>query len=103
MIKHLILVLLFVAKTGLASEHQVINALGSSPKGQYVALEEYGYHSQKHSYFVQIKILNVWTKQYEGNSVSVELPAHRPAYLKEARIKARTMAQDLLGQFKIVQ
>lgn len=103
MSKYLILVLLLVSQISLASEHQVINALGSSPKGQYVALEEYGYHSQKHSYYVQIKILNVWTKQYEGNSVSVELPAHRPTYLKEARIKARTMAQNLLGQFKIAQ
>lgn len=87
--------------TLLASEHQVINALGSSPKGQYVALEEYGYHSQKHAYYVEIKILNVWTKQYEGNPVSIELPAHRPNYLSQARMKARTMAQSLLGQFKI--
>lgn len=81
----------------------MINALGSSSKGQYVALEEYGYHSQKHSYYVSIKILNVWTKQYEGHSVSVELPAHRPRYLNEARSKARTLAQNLLVKFKITQ
>lgn len=84
-----------------AREHQMIDTLGASPKGQYVALEEYGYRSQKHTYYVTIKVMNVWKKEYVGNPIKVELPAHRPVFLKKARAKAKILALEELKRFNI--
>lgn len=83
------------------SEHQMIDTLGTSPKGQYVALEEYGYKSQNHSYYVRIKVMNVWKKEYVGQPIEVELPAHRPVFLQKARSKAKVLAQEELKKFDI--
>lgn len=79
----------------------MIDTLGSSPAGQFVALEEYGYKSQTHTYYVSIKVLNVWTKEYVGEKIDVELPAHRPHYLVKAREKAKVLAEEELKRFKI--
>ncbi len=99
----LIIFMAFVIVTlsAKASEHQMIDTLGASPKGQFVALEEYGYKSMNHSYYVKIKVMNVWTKRYVGKEIEVELPAHRPVYLKKARQKARVLAQEELHKFHI--
>lgn len=79
----------------------MIDTLGSSSKGQFVALEEYGYKSQTHTYYVRVKIMNVWKKQYVGKSIEVELPAHRPVFLEKARIRARYLANEELKKFQI--
>lgn len=92
---------LFLSFSAVAGEHQMIDSLGQSPKGQYVALEEYGYKNDKHIYYVEIKIINVWTKEYVGSAVNVEEPAHRPEFLKKARVKAKALAQDQLKKFNI--
>jgi hypothetical protein len=73
-----------------------------SKAGQFVALEEYGYKSNTHSYFVTIKIINVWTKEYVGSTVEVEEPALRPISLNQAREKAKKLASDDLKRFKIL-
>lgn len=85
----------------MASEHQMIDTLGSSPKGQYVALEEYGYKTASHTFYVRIKIINVWKNKYVGKSVDVELPADRPFLLKKARSRAKFLAQEQLKRFDI--
>ena len=104
MVKFIIQCLLFtlMALPAFASEHQMIDTLGVSNKGQFVALEEYGYRSQNHSYYVRIKIMNVWKKEYVGKSVEVELPAHRPVFLDKARARAKFLAMEELRKFKIV-
>lgn len=79
----------------------MIDTLGASPKGQFVALEEYSYKAQSHSYVVKIKVLNVWTEKYVGNEIEVEMPADRPFYLSKARTRARELAQDVLKKFDI--
>lgn len=84
-----------------ARSHQMIDTLGVSPKGQYVALEEYGYRVETHSYYVNIKVMNVWKKEYVGNSVILEVPAHRPNFLAEARQKAKFEAKSELRKFNI--
>ncbi len=85
----------------LASEHQMIDTLGVSSKGQFVALEEYGYKAQSHTYYVTIKVMNVWKKEYVGQRIELEVPAHRPDYLAKARTRARLMAQDHLRRYGI--
>lgn len=79
----------------------MIDTLGMSKKGQFVALEEYGHNSHKHSYYVQVKIINVWTNEFVEEPIEVELPAHRPHYLQMARDKARLLSQDLLLKYDI--
>jgi predicted secreted protein len=97
----LIFALLFIGNLAKASEHQMIDTLGVSPKGQYVALEEYGYKAHGHTYYVRIKIINVWKKEYVGKSVEVELPASHPQLLVKARARAKVLAFEELNRFQI--
>lgn len=90
-----------MSSTLWAKEHQMIDVLGVSPKGQFVAVEEYGYKSQTHTYYVSVKFMNVWTKEYVGERFDVELPAHRPNYLEKARARARDLAGEELKRFNI--
>ncbi len=99
--KFIIMSVFMLSLSAMASQHQMIDTLGVSPKGQYVALEEYGYVKEKHTYYVTVKIINVWTKKYEGQSIEVETPAHRPVELERAREKARGLAQETLDKYKI--
>lgn len=94
----LCLVMSFAAQ---ASKHNKIDTLGASKAGQFVALEEYGYKNHTHTYFVTIKILNTYTKEYVGSTVEVEEPALGPAKLSDARSKARILAAEDLKRFKI--
>lgn len=92
---------LLTSFSSFAGQHNKIDTLGYSKAGQYVALEEYGYKKNTHTYFVSIKIINVWTKEYVGTAVEVEEPAHSPLKLSEARAKARRLASEDLKRFKI--
>ena len=85
-----------------ANQHNKIDTLGMSKAGQFVALEEYGYKANTHSYFVTIKIINVWTKEYVGSTVEVEESAMRPTNLIQAREKAKRLASEDLRRFKIL-
>lgn len=101
---HKITFVLFLgfATQAFANQHNKIDTLGMSKAGQFVALEEYGYKANTHSYFVTIKIINVWTKEYVGSTVEVEEPALRPVSLNQAREKAKQLASDDLKKFKIL-
>lgn len=96
-----ILFLVIAATQAFANEHNKIDTLGMSKAGQFVALEEYGYKPNTHSYFVTIKIINVWTKEYVGSTVEVEAPARRPIDLIQAREKAKKLASDDMKRYKI--
>lgn len=95
------ILLMLVASAAFGKQHNKIDTLGSSKAGVYVALEEYGYNANKHSYFVTIKIINTYTQEYVGNKVEVEEPAHRPVNLTQAREKAKKLASEDLKRFKI--
>ena len=66
-----------------------------------MALEEYGYRHEKKTYYVMIKIVNVWTKQYVGKTTQVELPAIQPHQLVKAREQAKLLASNELQKYKI--
>lgn len=93
--------LLGMATQAFGNQHNKIDTLGMSKAGQFVALEEYGYKPNTHSYFVVIKIMNVWTKEYVGSTVEVEESAFRIQNLNQARQKAKKLASDDLKRFKI--
>lgn len=101
MFRMLFLSLFVLLGKASASPRQVIDTLGVSPKGQFVALEEYGYKSNKRSYYVSIRIMNVWQKEFVGTPVLVELPAYSPDFLQKAREKARVLAHEELKRFQI--
>ncbi len=84
-----------------AAEHQMIDSLGASPKGQFVALEQYGYKPMNHSYYARIQVLNVWTQKYVGKTFEVEVPAIKREHLNQARIRARSQALGELRRFQI--
>lgn len=48
-----------------------INALGSSPKGQYVAIEESGYKLGSKLPFTRIRVMNMWKNKYVTKPVIV--------------------------------
>jgi predicted secreted protein len=100
--KIIFVLLLGMSTQAFAKQHNKIDTLGMSKAGQFVALEEYGYKANTHSYFVTIKIINVWTKEYVGSTVEVEEPALRPISLNQAREKAKKLASDDLKRFKIL-
>lgn len=84
-----------------AVNKQKIDVVGISSKGQFVAIEEYGYRPGTHMYFVTIRVMNVWKKEYVGDKVQVELPATRPYVLKKARLEARELAENTFKKYKI--
>lgn len=94
-------ILFLLASTAAFGKQHRIDTLGASKAGMYVALEEYGYKASTHSYFVTIKIINTYTKEYVGSKVEVEEPAYQPVNLKKARAKAKALASGDLAKYKI--
>lgn len=99
--KILFLMLTLMLSNAYAVNKQNIDVLGTSSKGQFVAIEEYGYRPGTHMYFVSIRVMNVWKKEYVGDKVVVELPATRPYILKKARSEARELADNTFKKYKI--
>jgi hypothetical protein len=96
------LLILGLSPAVFSAEHQRIDTLGVSKKGQFVAVEEYSYAPSRQMFIVSIRILNVWTKKFVGESVNLEVPARRPHTLHSVRMKAKLMAQEELLKFNIV-
>ncbi len=92
---------LLISGLSWGSTHQMINALGSSPKGQYVAIEEYGYNSGLKTYYSRIKVMNVWKNHYVTEPVEIEKGARRPSDLIQVRKEALEQAAMDLVRFKI--
>ncbi len=86
----------------LASQHQHMGSIGASAKGQFIALEEYGYKPESHSYYVTIRIINVWTIEDVGSVIEVETPAKEKRFLDVARLKAKNLAQAQMTKYKII-
>lgn len=101
MLKITFILSLLVSFSALAVSHSRIDTLGMSKVGNIVALEEYGYKPDEHVYFVSIKFLDVWKKEYVGSSINVKLPAHPGIRLIEARKKARQLATGEMQKHKI--
>lgn len=101
LVKTIFILMLGLAASAFAGEHSKIDSLGYSKAGQFVALEEYGYLTSTNSYYVSIKIINVFNSEYVGKPVFVTEKADRPFYLKAARLKARQLATPDLIKYKI--
>jgi predicted secreted protein len=82
-------------------QRRMFHSLGSSPKGQFVAIEEYGLDAGRGIYFSRIKLMNVWKKEYVGPVVEVERTARLPLDLDVARKEARVSANEHLERYQI--
>lgn len=92
---------LMMATSAFASQHHMIDTLGSSSKGQFVALEEYGYNPTQRHFYVKIQIMNVWKNEYVSKPIEIKYPAQNQSGLDEARARARRLAKDDLDRFNI--
>ena len=81
---------------------QMIHALGASSKGQFVAIEEYGYNAGLKTYYSRIKLMNVWKNEYVSPVVEVEQDARLPADLVRVREAAKERAAVHFQKFNII-
>lgn len=104
MSKTLLLLVCFGTTLSLqaAEPLQMIRALGASSKGQFVAIEEYGYNAGLKTYYSRIKLLNVWKKEYVSPVVEVEQDARLPADLLRVREAAKQRAAVHFQRFNII-
>ena len=77
-----------------------IKALGASPKGQYIAIEEFGYKRGKARAYSKIRVMNVWKNQYIGKPISV-IATDEDDKLQDIRDKARNLASKRLLKYDI--
>jgi len=94
--------MLLFSVAAIASQHQHMGSIGASAKGQFVALEEYGYRAESHTYYVTIRIINVWTSEDVGSIVEVESTAKETRFLQQARSKAKNLAKVQMDKYKII-
>ena len=80
----------------------MIRTLGASPKGQYVAIEEYGFNAGLGTYYSRIKLMNVWKQEYVAPVIEIEEGARRPTDLQRVRDTARERAASDMNKFNIV-
>lgn len=77
-----------------------VKAIGSSPRGQYVAFEEFGYQHGRTKPYSKIRIMNVWKSEYVDIPVQV-IGKKRGEQLISVREKAKDLALDKLKKFNI--
>ncbi len=70
-------------------------------KGQYVAIEEYGFNQEQRTFYSNIRILNVWTSEYVDSAVKVEAKANHQKDLVKTREKAKALFAPKMMKYKI--
>jgi predicted secreted protein len=99
--KWFLLMSLAMTAVAQASTVQMINALGASPKGQFVAIEEYGYNPSLKTYYSRIKLMNTWKNSYVAPPFEIERGARRPSDLHDVRQEARAHAAEEMAKYNI--
>lgn len=77
-----------------------VKALGSSPRGQFVAFEEYGYKNGRKYPFSKIRVMNVWKNKYVDEAIHL-IGIEQEENLSSVRVKAKKMAIKKLKKFNI--
>lgn len=77
-----------------------VKAIGASPKGQYVAFEEFGFENDSKSPFSKIRVMNVWKNKYVTETIFVTDP-NNEMQLDQIRAKAKQIAAEKLKAFDI--
>jgi predicted secreted protein len=77
-----------------------VKAIGASPRGQYVAFEEFGYKNGRKIPFSKIRVMNVWKNKYVDTPIQV-IGAGEQERLNQVREKAKELATKKLQKFNI--
>ena len=78
-----------------------VKAIGSSPRGQYVAFEEFGYKDANRKYpFSKIRVRNMWKKKYVEKPVNI-IGNPESDNLNQVRAKAKEIAKKKLEKFNM--
>ena len=77
-----------------------IKAIGSSPRGQYVAFEEFGYKNGRKFPYSRIRVMNVWKNRYVDTPIYL-IGTEKDDRLNIIRIKAKSLAVKKLKKFNI--
>ncbi len=88
------------ASTAQAKSMVRVKAIGASPRGQYVAFEEFGYQNGRKRPFSKIRIMNVWKNKYVAKPIHVIGRGNREELL-DIRQKAKIRALKNLKRFNI--
>lgn len=91
--------------TSVSSQVQAKNlvrvmAIGSSPRGQFVAFEEFGYQNGRKIPFSKIRVMNMWQNKYVTDPIYV-IGNEDVDSLINIRSKAKTQAITQFKQFNI--
>ena len=77
-----------------------VKALGKSPKGQFIAFEEFGFKNDAKVPFSKIRVMNVWKNKYVIETIYVTDP-NNEMKLPQIRAKAKKLANKQLKAFNI--
>ena len=77
-----------------------VKTLGKSPKGQFIAFEEFGFKNDAKVPFSKIRVMNVWKNKYVIKTIYVTDPKNEMK-LPQIRAKAKKLANKQLKAFNI--
>lgn len=97
---YVLLTALFVSQGVSAKTLVRINAIGASPRGQYVAFEEFGYKEGRKTPYSKIRVMNVWKNKYVEEPIQV-IGTKKEENLEEVRKKAKDLALRKFKKFNI--
>lgn len=99
--KWIVLLAFFIQFKAMASQRVKIHAIGSSTKGQYVAIEEYGQSLDGKKMFSKIQVLNLWSNKSVDENIQYSDKLDESG-LNEARSKARNKVSATLAKIGII-
>jgi predicted secreted protein len=77
-----------------------VKAIGSSPRGQYVAFEEFGYKNGRKTAFAKVRIMNMWKNKIMSSPIQV-IGNSKKNKLQDVRIEAKDKASLQLKKYNI--
>lgn len=98
----LVVVILSILTMGQVSAKSMvrIKTIGKSPKGQFVAFEEFGFKNNEKVPYSRIRVMNMWKNRDVTKPINVT-GSSKMKDLKAVRLKAKKLAKDQLKKFNI--
>lgn len=92
--------LVITCQVAFAGNLVKVKAIGKSPKGQFIAFEEFGFTHNTQKPFAKIRVMNMWKNQYMTKEIKV-FGKTQDATLSQVRAEAKDLAMKHLKTFNI--